>query len=108
MRELFALAIDRAVFTEVAQINQKVGRSPRTYCFSDTAYESLLHQYVELKLRLRAVRRWMCCYSDGDGADTRKWYITAVNRRDDLKQEIKAKRADAQFAAWGELDPTQK
>jgi hypothetical protein len=105
MRELFALVIDRAVSTEVTRINRRVGRTPRLN-YADSSYERLLREYVGLKLHLHVVRKGICIYSDETAC--RKWYAAAVARCDDLKRQIKVKRANAQFAAWGDLNPTQK
>ena len=102
MREMFALTIDRIVSTEVGQINQCVGRTPRS-TYANSAYERLLREYVGLKLHLHVVRKGVC-YSD-EITETRKWFIALQARCADLKRQIKAKRANAMFAAWGDLTP---
>jgi hypothetical protein len=105
MRELFALAIDRAVSTEVAQINRIVGRSPRwERGFSSENYENLLREYVGLKLHLHSFRKMALLHED-DPIELTILRQQMWERCCTLKKYIKAKRAAAQFAAWGDLTP---
>lgn len=71
----------------------------------DASYENLLIEYTQLKLYLHDLRR--SCYYRGDPYCEREDIDVKgiLNRCDELRQMIKARRRVIRFAAWGGMEP---
>jgi hypothetical protein len=69
-------------------------------------YESLLREYVELKLHLHNMRKTL--YYPYDTYTPPDDYKRIMTRCDELKQQIKDKRRIVFNAAWGGLEPARK
>jgi hypothetical protein len=107
MRELFALAIDRATGNVADEINYEIGRSvayqyPLSSYWGESEqgfYAKALHHYVQLKLALHRLKsRHFYWFSEGEEA---VW----LGREVQLRAKIKAARADKGDAIWGDLKP---
>jgi hypothetical protein len=140
MRELLALAIDRATTAEVSRLNREVGRSvyyrdwgrgrfnrvrqgdriltdwqaayaeeqSRINAGQDAVYEKMLLEYVELKMYLHGLRKTTYHPWDEIYDHSPEDFKRVLDRCDELKQQIRAKRKTISFAAWGDLNPEQR
>jgi hypothetical protein len=109
MRELFALAIDRATWEVADEINQAVGRSASfNYglhpCWSGLPYAERLHHYIQLKLRLhRENRRYAMCEDHVMATDGLWLRAPEYRHREDvafLRNAIMAMREQKNRAIW--------
>lgn len=71
----------------------------------DASYENLLIEYTQLKLYLHDLRKQ--CYYRGDPYCEREDIDVKgiLDRCDELRQMIKARRRVIRFAAWGGMEP---
>jgi hypothetical protein len=122
MRELFALAIDRATWDVADKINYDVGRSAsfnyglHGYWSASPHgfYAEALHKYIQLKLCLHRIRRRIMRHEEwNEQADiprplqnaTFSYGVRLSEEEASIRQRIKAARAAKGDAIWGDLKP---
>jgi hypothetical protein len=107
MRELFALAIDRATWETADKINYDVGRHafyqyPLESYWRESKvgfYAEALHRYIQLKLTLHRVKTRLT------GWCTESEEAIWLGREASLRAKIKAARSEKGDAIWGDLKP---
>ena len=108
MRELFALAIDRATWEAADKINHDVGRSisydyplsSRWQGSERRFYAEALHRYVQLKLALHRVKTRLSWHTPSEDEE-----VFLHHKETALRAQIKAARAAKGEAIWGDLTP---